>query len=170
MIELEPVSELAALQHALDEHGLHAALAYLNSRTPFRFTGVYRFDAATLRNLCLFDRWSPDSTQGEDAPLPETFCAIVRRHPEGLEVDDGRTDERFPWMADNPVVCYCGTLLRGEDGVPYGTLCHFDVQRCQRSQQELALLQAAAPLVSRYLAASGRGAPAPAAHPAPPAW
>ncbi len=153
MIATEPASELFTLQRALDKDGLHAALAYLNSRTPFRFTGVYRFDGDTLRNVCLFDRWSPEKTRGDDAPMAETFCAIVRTHPEGLQVDDGRTDERFPWMANNAVVCYCGTTLRDEAGNPYGTLCHFDVHRCEPTHQELGLLQAAAPFVYRHVAA-----------------
>ena len=153
MIEIEPADELSTLQRALDENGLHAALAYLNSRTPYRFTGVYRFEGETLRNVCLFDRWSPETSAGSDAPMAETFCAIVRQQPEGIQVDDGRTDERFPWMANNAVVCYCGTMLRDAAGKAYGTLCHFDVQRCQPSHQELALLQAAAPLVYRHVAA-----------------
>jgi hypothetical protein len=160
MIESEPSGELSALQQALDEQGLHAALAYLNSRTPFRFTGVYRFDGDTLRNVCLFDRWSPAARQGADAPMAQTFCAIVAQHPEGLQVDDGRSDERFPWMADNAVISYCGTLLRDQTGAAFGTLCHFDVQRCQPSHQELALLQGAAPLVVRHLQDAGILVPA----------
>jgi hypothetical protein len=149
---IEQADEVAELQNTLEEDGLHAALAFLNGRTPFRFTGVYRFDGEMLRNVCLFDRWSPGDIQGADAPMAETFCAIVRRaRDDALEVDDGRSDERFPWMANNAVVSYCGALLRDSEGRPYGTLCHFDVQHCEPSRHELSLLKEAAPLVYRFL-------------------
>jgi hypothetical protein len=147
--------ELQEVRASLARGGLHAALRYLNGRTPFRFTGVYRFDGDMLRNVSLFDRWAPDVTEGADAPLSQTFCALVRDAGDTLQVDDGRTDPRFPWMAGNAVVCYCGALMRDDAGAAVGTLCHFDVQRCEPSDSELAVLKAVAPVLRRFLAERG---------------
>jgi hypothetical protein len=143
--------ELSRFQSELQGGGLFGALQYLNSRTPFRFTGVYRFDGDTLRNVVLFDRWTPESKRGADAPMSETFCAIVKQQGDAVQVSDGRSDARFPWMALNAVACYCGALIRDADGSPLGTLCHFDLQPVEQLTSELALLKAAAPLVVHFL-------------------
>jgi len=144
-------SDLSNFQTALDKAGLFEALKYLNERTPFRFTGVYRFDGDMLRNVALFDRWSPEARRGADAPMVETFCAIVKQTGNAVQVSNGRTDPRFPWMADNPVMCYCGALVRDIDGNPLGTLCHFDMQPVEPPSSELSLLQSAAPMVLSYV-------------------
>jgi hypothetical protein len=145
--------DLDRFRSVLGGEGLYAALGYLNGRTPFRFTGVYRFDGETLRNVKLYDRWEPTGETGADAPMQETFCAIVRQQGDGLQVSDGRSDERFPWMQANAVVCYCGALIRDGDGDPFGTVCHFDLQRCEPPKSELDLLRGAAPHVYVHLQA-----------------
>jgi hypothetical protein len=147
--------ELETFQRAMYERGLHPALSYLNGRTPFRFTGVYRFNGTLLCNIFLFDRWDPQALQGDDAPMAETFCALVRQAGDVLQVEDGRSDPRFPHMASNPVISYCGALIRDGNGEPFGTLCHFDLRRCEPSHGELSLLQAAAPLVYDFLLPPG---------------
>ena len=144
-------SDLEHFDAALTTGGLHGALAYLNGRTPYRFTGIYRFDGDMLRNVMLYDRWEPSQSAGADAPMRETFCAIVGDQGDGIEVSDGRTDNRFPWMQQNAVVCYCGALVRDEQGQPFGTVCHFDLQRCERPKSELDLLRAVGPKVYDYL-------------------
>ncbi len=139
--------QLSQVTEALRSGRLHVALALLNARTVHRFTGVYRYDGATLRNVALFDRFAPDVERGEDAPMVATFCAIVPTVGDSLEVTDGRTDSRFPWMQDNAVVYYCGVQIRDHAGTPVGTLCHFDLQRCETPSSELPLMGAAAPLL-----------------------
>lgn len=160
MAEVERTEELATLRSELLEHGLRAGLDYLNGRTAYRFTGIYRYDGDTLRNVALFDRWSPGAGQGADAPMQETFCAIVRDRGEWLEVGHGPDDSRFPWMQNNDVVCYCGVLIRDEAGEPFGTVCHFDVQRCQPARSEVELLRAAGPLLYAELRRVGESLPA----------
>jgi hypothetical protein len=132
---------------ALSRGGLHAALKSLNQHASHRFTGVYRYDGDTLRNVALFDRWNPQLEVGEDAPMDQTFCAIVPSRGVALEVVNGPKDERFPWMQANPVVCYCGALLRDEGGQPWGTVCHFDTQPCEAATSHLPELLALAPMV-----------------------
>jgi hypothetical protein len=145
-------------EQTLREQGLHAALGLLNGRTAHRFTGVYRYDGEWLRNVALYDRWNTALPRGEDALMRETFCAIVPGVGSTLEVIDGATDVRFPWMNENAVVSYCGALIRGETGDPYGTICHFDVNRCEAASSQFPLMSAAAPLIYRAI---GPHAPAP---------
>jgi hypothetical protein len=143
--------EMAEVGARLAQGGLPSMLRYLNGRTPYRFSGVYRFDHGMLRNVSLFDRWTSDATQGADAPLAETFCALVQDAGGTLLVADGPVDGRFPWMAQNAVVCYCGALIHDEQGEAIGTLCHFDIQRCEPASSELQLLRAATPQIYRFL-------------------
>lgn len=150
--------EVEEVQRLLDARGLHAALRYLNERTPYRFTGLYRFEGDTLRSVALFDRWSPETLTGADAPTGQTFCAIVRDAGDSLAVMDGRVDVRFPWMTANPVACYCGVLLRDKQGAPAGTLCHFDLQRCEPPTSEFDLLRQLRELFAQFVIAEP-GAP-----------
>ena len=144
-------AELTEFQRMLATEGLHAALRYLNRRTPHRFTGVYRYDGEMLRNLAMFDKFTPELLRGDDAPLAQTFCANVQGAGGTLEVLDGSSDERFPWMATNPVISYCGVEISEIDGRPFGTLCHFDTRRCQQRVSDIPLLTAAAPLIRQAL-------------------
>lgn len=149
----------------LSRDGLHAALKLLNARTPFRFTGVYRFDGDVLRNVALFDRWAPDQPRGSDAPIGETYCAITGKLNDALLVSDGRRDPRHPWMHGNSVVSYCGVPIRADSGLAIGTLCHFDDLPCQTQGAEasflLCIADAFAPWVTEDAEATQAGAPNP---------
>lgn len=149
--------ELADFLAAMRD-GLHVALGYLNSRTPHRFTGVYRYDGAMLRNMALFDRFEPALQGGIDIPMSDAYCANVGRTREPLEFADAISDGRFPHLPASPVVCYSGVLISSREGVPYGTLCHYDVRRCQVRTSDIPLLQAAAPFIFTEL--EGRRLPA----------
>jgi len=137
------IQEFSAL---LQTKGVHAALQYLNSRTPHRYTGVFRFDGETLRNDALFDRYEPSVEQGEDVPMAVTYCSLVGRQQAPLEILDAATDSRAQEI-QTPVVSYCGVPIRDAQGNPIGTLCHYDMQRCQERTTDLPLLEAAAELL-----------------------
>jgi hypothetical protein len=139
--------QVAVVSQTLKSHGLHAVLKMLNQRTSHRYTGVYRYDGEWLRNVALYDRWHPDLLTGDDAPMHETFCALVPGQGSSLEVQDGSIDERFPSMQANGVKYYSGTLLRDAAGQPYGTLCHFDLSPCDVATREFPLMEAVGPLI-----------------------
>jgi len=143
-------SGLAAFRVALCD-GVHSALRSLNGRTPHRFTGVYRYDDEMLRNMALFDRSDPDMQLGVDVPLANSYCANVGRTGEPLEFADAEGDCRFEYLPGSPVVCYSGVLISSPEGVPYGTLCHYDIRRCETRTSDIPLLQAAAPLIYEVL-------------------
>ena len=140
-------ADLQSFRQVLDEGGLRDALLFLNRRTPHRFTGIFRFDGDMLRNVMLVDKWDPEVAQGEDVPLAAAYCAHLHRTGELLEVENGHTDERTPWMADSPVASYCGAVIPGDDGHPWGALCHFDPAPCDRKDSDMPLIVAAATMV-----------------------
>lgn len=140
-------ADLAAFERVLDSDGLIAAMRHLNARTPHRFTGVFRFDGDMLRNVALVDKWLADVVVGEDVPLAQAYCAHLHSTGEPLLVADGPSDSRVPWMANSPVVSYCGALIRDAVGEPWGALCHFDTARCDVRNSDMPLLNAAASLV-----------------------
>ncbi len=142
----------------LGDGGLHSTLQYLNGRTRHRFTGVYRFDAPTLRSVALFDRENPDLLIGGDAPMRETYCAIVGETERAFVTSDTMTDER---VVDHParasVMSYCGVLLRDSDGHAFGSMCHFDLRPRVSHESETAVLEAVAPLIMAAIQAAAQG-------------
>ena len=70
------LTEFAAL---VQQQGVHAALAYLNRRTPHRYTGLFRFEGEVLRSEVLVDGNQPLVRRGGDVPMAATFCSLVGR-------------------------------------------------------------------------------------------
>lgn len=101
--------------------------------------------------MALFDRWFPDAKRGDDAPMQQTFCAIVGRTREPLKVTDGREDPRHPWMQGNPVQSYCGVPIRDAAGQVVGSLCHFDLKPCEVGGSELVFLDSVSALFSCHV-------------------
>jgi len=153
------LTEFAAL---VQQQGVHAALAYLNRRTPHRYTGLFRFEGEVLRSEVLVDGNQPLVRRGEDVPLAATFCSLVGRQQAPLEILDVTTDPQYAGLVDTPVISYCGVLIRDAQGQPYGTLCHYDLQRCQERTTDQPLLEAAAALLYQQLHPSDPSQPATA--------
>lgn len=131
---------------SLQRDGLHAALRMLNARTPHRFTGVYRYDSPMLRNVSLFDSYEPELRQGADAPLDESFCALVPSFGGSLAFEVAKQDARVAARGEvTPVISYCGVQLHANDGTVFGTLCHFDLKPCEARSSDVELLQLLAP-------------------------
>jgi CheY-like chemotaxis protein len=133
--------------------GIHAALAFLNKGTSYRFTGVYCFEGKTLRNVSLFDRANPSALVGDDAPMHETYCSLVMRERTPFVSADTTVDAR---LASHParlsVKAYCGVLLRNADSTPFGSLCHFDVVPVDPPRGAIDLLEGAAPIIAALVA------------------
>ena len=150
----------AEVRAELSQGGAHAALRFLNGRTAHRFTGLYRFDGPVLRNVALFDRESPATVRGADAPMRETYCSIVGETGRTFATADAALDDRVgAHPARDAIVSYFGALVRGADGTAVGTLCSFDVEARPVPSHEIPLLEAAAPLLAdavlRHARASG---------------
>ncbi len=147
--DVEPFQRFSEI---LSGQGVHEALRFLNGRTPHRFTGLYRFDGDTLRNVHLVDVYERGTLKGDDPPMAETYCSIVGRTEQPFAVDDTRADPRLDGHpARETVISYCGVLMRDTEGRPYGTLCHFDLQPCDVPRAELPLMERASPMLFAML-------------------
>jgi hypothetical protein len=153
-LRAEKASDFDAFLAELRHGGVHPALAFLNARTPHRFTGVFRFDGTMLRNVALVDNWDPAVRRGDDIPLAQAYCAVLHDGADSLEVLDSRTDGRFPQMTDSPIASYCGALIRDSEGEPWGALCHYDLQPCESKSSDMPLLTASAAALHPFLDAA----------------
>ena len=128
------------------------ALRFLNARTRFRFTGIYRAEPPLLRNVWLFDRENPTlNVSGEVCPLEETYCAIVAGRGLPFRTADARRDARLATHASREhVISYCGVPIRRDDGRVWGSLCHFDVRPRLLPRSEIEVLEAVAGDVGRW--------------------
>ncbi|MCB2409811.1 hypothetical protein [Hymenobacter lucidus] len=147
--------EIAEFTSILKQGGIHAGLEYLNGRTPHQYTGIFKFDGDTLRNLALFDRYQPAVEKGGDTPMEATYCSLVGKQEAPLEINDAAVDPHVKGLIKTPVISYCGVLIRDAQGKAFGTLCHYDMQRCEERTTDLPLLQAAAGLLHGQLPESG---------------
>ena len=75
-----------------------------------------------------------------------TYCSLVGRQQAQLEIQDSATD---PWTKEisMPVVSHCGVPIRDATATSVGSLCHYDMQRCQERTTDLPLLEATAELL-----------------------
>jgi len=118
-----PLARISAdLSAILRTSEVHTALAYLNARTRFRFTGIYRVDPPMLRNVHLFDRENPAlNVSGKACPLDDTYCSITAGTDSPFTTSEAGVDPRLVLhAARDSVISYAG--------VPIRTLCHFDVR------------------------------------------
>ena len=152
--DLAAQRELALRKFAaiLDTHGVQEALRFLNSRAPHRFTGIYQFAAPILRSVRLHDAQVPTVVKGEDAPLDHTYCSIVGEFQRPFATANAPEDDRVrDHHTRDSVQSYVGVLLSRADGTPFGSLCHFDLAPAAVPMQELALMEAVAPLLMRAI-------------------
>jgi GAF domain-containing protein len=145
---------VAAMATRLDDGGPAGALEFLNARTRYRFTAIYRADPPFLRNIFLYDRENPalTLTSGAVSAIDDTYCGIVLANEAEFATSDSALDAR---LAAHPsrasVISYAGVPLRLGSGRAWGTLCHFDARPRLLLGAELAILHAAAPVLMRWL-------------------
>ena len=141
-------SVVAEFETIYDDRGLHDALAFLNSRTRHRYTGLYRFDPPMLRNVCLYDRENPLLRMGGDAPMNETYCSIVGDRAAPFATADALGDASLsahPARAN--VQAYCGAPVADGVGRCVGTLCHFDARPRLVPETEIPIMERVARLL-----------------------
>lgn len=141
------------LHRVLEEQDVLATLRVLNAQAPHRFTGIYKYTPTILKNIYLVDAFAPQVTKGDDVPNEDAYCLLLG---DKREVSFGVADDApCPIKLASPVVSYCGVLLTRANGEPFGSLCHFDVARCQEPATQMHYLNELAPSIMAQLEAEG---------------
>ncbi len=142
---------LAGFHEAFEHGGLHGALRFLNARTTFRYSAIYRLDGQMMRNIFLYDRQGENPTNLSEVPLGDSFCQFVLRD-NGFNTINSAEDARLQGHPFQGILnAYFGLPLSRKAGTIYGTFCHFDVQPMDIPDSEIALLQAVSPLLMDQL-------------------
>ena len=143
--------DLAKLQAALGSGGIDAALKFLNARTAFRYTAIYRFEGTMMRNVYLYDRQGEDTSSFAVVPLGDSFCQFVMAQ-DGFSTGNSAKDQRLVGHAYRGVLnAYFGLPLSRQPGTIYGTFCHFDLDPCVIPDSEIPFLESAVPLLMDQL-------------------
>jgi hypothetical protein len=151
MLDIDLPAPAAAVRSVLANRGIVPALALLNDRTDYRFTAIYKLDGEVMHAAHAFDRTSEYRTWLKVVPLGRSFCQYVMAHGEfvtGHASKDQRLTHR-PYAGF--VESYYGQLLTRDDGTPYGTFIHFDLEPCGILPSEIALLREVIPTFLDYL-------------------
>lgn len=132
--------------------GVEEALAWLNSGVPHRFSAIYRFEGALLRNEFLVDKKSAARPEYLLAvPFEVSFCRFALRDG-SFRTDNSAVDERLrghPYRGI--VVSYHSVPLMAQEGDLWGTISHFDTEAIHLDDEEFELLKAAALELSAFL-------------------
>jgi GAF domain-containing protein len=133
---------LLELKDVFARQGVRSAVQFLNSLTPHRFTSLFRFDGANLRNVVFFDRENPHVESCEDIPVEASYCVFVRDLGKNFTIVDSQADPR---VVDHPkratVQCYCGVPILDGTGKMFGTICHFDFNPGRITEMDVELLE-----------------------------
>jgi hypothetical protein len=142
----------AAFEQTLVRDGMPAALRVLNSTTPYRLTGVYRFEGDLVRSVVLFDRKNPELTVGADVPWTDSYCRLTAESGSRCEILSALDDPRLTTHAARAAVqAYVAVLLKSPDGSAMGTLCHYDLHPVTPPLGVFEDLDAVCPAVERTL-------------------
>jgi GAF domain-containing protein len=143
--------QLAQFRLAFESGGLLGALRYLNARTSFRYTAIYRLDGQMMRNIHLYDRQGENPVSLSEIPLGDSFCQFVLRD-DGFNTADSAGDARLLGHPYQGVInSYFGLPLSRKAGTIYGTLCHFDVEPMRLPDSEIPFLEAVSPVLMDQL-------------------
>lgn len=146
------------LRQVLTTRGIGALLHYLNERTAYRYTGVFQFEGADVRNLFLHDRTNQEAPLLDRSPMPA--CPAAR--PPLAPIESLRLG-RIPPLPQQPrdggahsiAPGYCGhPIVVGTDRL-FGSIAHFDPMPRELDSRELRLLEVAAGLVGEHLSTDG---------------
>ena len=134
-------SETDAFCEVLRIGGLAAALDFLNERTGYRFTFIYKCEPPFARRVLVYDRTSQYISSRDLVPLSQTFFELMVTEPV-FATADGLLDERSCLHpARMHFRGFCGIQLRYDDGRLYGWLAHAHPGAMEVPHQETDFLQ-----------------------------
>lgn len=151
MTSTNPSLDQQLFSAAIEAGGLDEGLKFLNARTAYRYTAIYRFEGSLMRNVHLYDRLGQDSPSLQAVPLGDSFCQFVMAE-DGFSTSDSGKDERLEGHIYKGVLnSYFGLPLLREPGTIYGTFCHFDFDPKNIADSEIPFLEALMPQLVQHL-------------------
>jgi GAF domain-containing protein len=136
----------------LATRGVDAGLAFLNQRSPYRFTATYAIHGQTMRNTHFYDRVGGyDLGALREVPLMDSFCQYVVKEGRFITLDSA-SDARLDGHPYQGVVAsYIGLPMADETGKLVGTFCHLDLEPHPSDDREFEFLQGAMRLLSTFI-------------------
>ena len=148
---METSDALRQMKLILKDKGVRELLIFLNRLTAHRFTALYRFNDETLENLYFFDRQHPEMLSTPEIPVLASYCVFVRNSGRTFATSDSLSDDRVSGHPkQQEVQSYCGVPLVNDDGVMFGTICHFDFQPIAITDDNVTLMEAVAPMLQIF--------------------
>lgn len=150
---LQPLDEpLAQFKSVFDAEGLQGALRFLNARTGYRYTAIYRLGGQMIQNIALYDRLGKTLVDLTEVPLSDSFCQFAIE-VNGFNTTNSAVDNRVDGHIKQGIInSYFGLPLSRKPGTIYGTLCYFDDEPMELPDGEHALLEAVGPVLMDRLA------------------
>jgi hypothetical protein len=151
MNERAPTNSNQKFEEAMERGGVYAALAFLNGRSPYRYTAIYRFEGEMVRNLYLFDRLGTVASDPSPVPMGDTFCQFVGA-PGNFSTSNSLEDSRLDEHPKREVLqSYFGLPLSRKPGTIFGSLCHFDALPQSIADDEIPFLESVTPELMKHL-------------------
>lgn len=117
-------AEVESFRDVLLVGGLGVALDFLNTRTGYRFTFVYKSEPGFARRVMVHDRESLYISSRDPVPVTQTFFEFMLTEP-AFSTADGLLDPRScQHPARTHFRGFCGVRLLYADGRHYGWLAH----------------------------------------------
>jgi hypothetical protein len=115
------------LTKVMADEGVRGVLRVLNEGVSHRYTAVYEVRGTVLHNLYVFDKLNPGVRPFQDELLTDSYCDLVWTSQTPVKIIDAAQDpEAKQHAAFAKFKSYCGAPLRNQNGLMWGTLCHFD--------------------------------------------
>ena len=112
-----------------------------------------RFDRDMLRTLTFYDRANPTAIPPDDIPVEASYCVYVRDSGRPFHVENSLSDMRVELHPKRlEIQSYVGVPLEDDNGLPVGTLCHFDFHPVPIPEETVRLMEDFAKLLKEHSA------------------
>jgi hypothetical protein len=141
--------KITKFEATLRADGLLAAMRWLNSSVPYRYSAIFSFDGDLLHNVCLIDKENPSVSTCADQSISDSYCIYIRGSGQMFSVDESLRDARVQGHAKRKAFqCYYGIPLFGANRKILGTVCHFDTLPVRVTEEIASTLDDLGPLIA----------------------
>ncbi|MBA3592767.1 MAG: hypothetical protein H0W47_03075 [Polaromonas sp.] len=134
-------AEIDAFKEVLLVGGLGAALDFLNTRTDYRFTFIYKSEPPFARRVLVHDRELLYIPSRERVPVEQTFFNFMLTEPVFVTADGLRDERSCQHPGRAHFRGFCGVQLLHSDGRHYGWLAHANPGALAIAEHEAGFLR-----------------------------